>query len=72
MTASGIVIDTARLRLRPFREDDLGELVRLIGSWEVARWVEQITEPVPIITKDLANFVSQMLKSPERLLDEPK
>src|SRR5437868_6367830 len=45
MTASGIVIDTARLRLRPFREDDLGELVRLIGSWEVARWVSNVPHP---------------------------
>ena len=45
MTASGIVIDTARLRLRPFRQDDLGELVRLIGSWEVARWVSNVPHP---------------------------
>jgi RimJ/RimL family protein N-acetyltransferase len=45
MTASGIVIDTARLRLRPFREDDLGELVCLIGNWEVARWVSNVPHP---------------------------
>src|SRR5262249_38308664 len=30
------------------------------------------TEPAPIITKDLAGFVSRMLKGPEQLLEEAK
>jgi RimJ/RimL family protein N-acetyltransferase len=39
MTPSGVFIETARLRIRSLRDDDLAELVALIGDWEVARWV---------------------------------
>src|SRR5436305_10809819 len=45
MTPSGIAIETARLRLRPFHDHDLEELVRLIGDWEVARWVSSVPHP---------------------------
>ena len=45
MTPPGIVIETARLRLRLFREDELTELVRLINDWEVARWVSNVPHP---------------------------
>jgi hypothetical protein len=45
MTPSGIVIETARLRLRALRENDLTELVALIGNWEVARWVSSVPHP---------------------------
>jgi len=41
----GIVIETARLRLRSLREDDLAELVALIGNWEVAQWVSAVPHP---------------------------
>ncbi|MBV9584984.1 MAG: GNAT family N-acetyltransferase, partial [Alphaproteobacteria bacterium] len=39
------VIETARLRLRPLRDADLADLVRLIGNWEVARWVANVPHP---------------------------
>ncbi|MBV8493040.1 MAG: GNAT family N-acetyltransferase [Alphaproteobacteria bacterium] len=39
------VLESARLRLRPFRDADLADLVRLIGNWEVARWVSNVPYP---------------------------
>jgi RimJ/RimL family protein N-acetyltransferase len=45
MTTSGIVIETERLRLRRLRDDDLDELVSLIGNWEVVRWVSSVPHP---------------------------
>jgi ribosomal-protein-alanine N-acetyltransferase len=45
MKASGLVITTTRLRIRSFRDDDLAELVALIGNWEVARWVSSVPYP---------------------------
>ena len=42
---SGVVIETARLRLRSLRDDDLAELVALIGNWEVAPWVSSVPHP---------------------------
>jgi RimJ/RimL family protein N-acetyltransferase len=39
------VIETARLRLRSLREDDLADLVSLINNWEVARWVSTVPHP---------------------------
>src|SRR5438105_13252822 len=56
MTPRGIVIETARLRLRPFREDELTELVRLIDDWEVARWVSNV--PHPYIEADARAWVA--------------
>jgi 8-oxo-dGTP diphosphatase len=41
----GVVIDTARLRLRPHRDADLAEMVALIGNWQVARWVGNVPYP---------------------------
>jgi ribosomal-protein-alanine N-acetyltransferase len=38
-------IETGRLRLRSYRADDLSDLVRLIGNWEVARWVTSVPHP---------------------------
>jgi RimJ/RimL family protein N-acetyltransferase len=43
--SSGVTIETARLRLRSLRDDDLAELVDLIGNWEVARWVSNVPYP---------------------------
>ena len=45
MSRSGVVIETARLRLRALHDDDLGELVALIGNWEVARWLAVVPHP---------------------------
>jgi RimJ/RimL family protein N-acetyltransferase len=42
---SGVVLETVRLRLRSLRDDDLAELVALIGNWEVARWVSSVPYP---------------------------
>lgn len=41
----GVVIETARLRLRSLRGDDLTDLVALIDNWEVARWVSSVPHP---------------------------
>jgi RimJ/RimL family protein N-acetyltransferase len=41
----GVVIATRRLRLRSHREEDLPDLVALIGNWEVARWVSTVPHP---------------------------
>jgi [ribosomal protein S5]-alanine N-acetyltransferase len=35
----GVIIETARLRLRPLSDDDLADLVTLIEHWEVACWL---------------------------------
>jgi RimJ/RimL family protein N-acetyltransferase len=43
--APGVVIETARLRMRPLRDDDLADLVSLINNWEVARWVSSAPHP---------------------------
>src|SRR5690242_16715598 len=43
--AAGVVLETARLRLRSLRDADLADLVRLIDNWEVARWVSSVPHP---------------------------
>ena len=43
--APGVVIETARLRIRSLRDDDLTDLVALIGNWEIARWVSSVLHP---------------------------
>ena len=43
--SSGVVIETARLRMRAHRDDDLTDLVSLAGNWEIARWVVTIPHP---------------------------
>jgi RimJ/RimL family protein N-acetyltransferase len=40
-----VILDTARLRLRAHREDDLAELVALAGLWEVASWLIKLPHP---------------------------
>jgi RimJ/RimL family protein N-acetyltransferase len=42
---SGVTIETARLRMRPLRDEDLADLVKLIGNWEVARWTASVPYP---------------------------
>jgi RimJ/RimL family protein N-acetyltransferase len=41
----GVMIETARLRLRAHRDNDLADLVVLAGNWEVARWVGTMPHP---------------------------
>jgi RimJ/RimL family protein N-acetyltransferase len=40
-----VVIETGRLRLRAYREDDLARLVELAGDWQVARWLATMPHP---------------------------
>src|ERR1700760_3353583 len=44
-TEPGVVIQTARLRLRAHRDDDLADLVTLAGNWNVARWLSRMPHP---------------------------
>ena len=39
------VIDTPRLRLRVYHDEDLPDLVRLAGAWEVATWLSAMPHP---------------------------
>lgn len=39
------MIETARLRIRSYRDADLADLVALAGNWEIARWVGTIPHP---------------------------
>jgi [ribosomal protein S5]-alanine N-acetyltransferase len=41
----GVVLETARLRLRSLRKDDLADLVTQIDNWDVARWVSTVPHP---------------------------
>jgi len=54
----GLLIETARLRLRCLRDDDLADLVRLIGNWEVTRWLAAV--PYPYTETDGREFLALM------------
>jgi RimJ/RimL family protein N-acetyltransferase len=43
--ATGVIIETERLRMRAHRDDDLADLVALAGNWEIARWTGTIPHP---------------------------
>ena len=43
--ATGVIIETQRLRMRAHRDDDLAHLVVLAGNWEIARWTAAIPHP---------------------------
>jgi 8-oxo-dGTP diphosphatase len=43
--ATGVIIETVRLRMRAHRDDDLADLVTLAGNWEIARWTGTIPHP---------------------------
>src|SRR5215472_1462606 len=45
MMTKQTIIETARLRIRCYRDDDLADLVILAGDWEVARWVGTMPYP---------------------------
>ena len=38
-------IETARLRLRSFSDEDLADLVTLANNWQVARWLSTMPHP---------------------------
>lgn len=42
---TGVVIETARLRLRAYRDEDRADMVALAGNWEVARWLTNLPHP---------------------------
>ena len=46
--ASGVIIETERLRIRAHRDDDLADLMALAGNWEIARWVGTIPHPYSV------------------------
>ena len=50
---AGVVIETARLRLRAYRDEDRADLVALAGDWQVARWLTNLPHPY---TEADANF----------------
>jgi 8-oxo-dGTP diphosphatase len=41
----GVIIETTLLRIRPLRDDDLADLVRLIDNWAVGRWLSSVPHP---------------------------
>ena len=60
-TRTETVIETARLRLRPHRDSDLNDLVRLIGAWEVAVWTSSVPHPYNAAHgRDFIEHVRQM------------
>ncbi|MDA5192359.1 GNAT family N-acetyltransferase [Govanella unica] len=54
-------LETDRLRLRLLGEADLDRLVRLIGDWEVARWLAHV--PYPYEREDGREFIRDMTES---------
>jgi len=54
----GVVIETARLRMRAHRNGDLADLVALAGNWEVARWVG--TMPHPYTEADAREWIARV------------
>ena len=53
-----VVLDTARLRLRAYREADIAELVPLIGAREVAATTGRI--PHPYTAEDAKEFLAKI------------
>ena len=58
--SAGVGIETARLLLRPFLDDDLADLVALIGNWEVVRWVSSV--PYPYTEADGRDWIAVVRK----------
>jgi RimJ/RimL family protein N-acetyltransferase len=56
--ATGVIIETERLRMRAHRDDDLTDLVVLAGNWEIARWVGTI--PYPYTEADGREWISHV------------
>jgi len=58
MAKQGPILESARLILRPYREDDVPELLPLIGAREVAATTLRI--PHPYTEKDAREFIAVM------------
>jgi [ribosomal protein S5]-alanine N-acetyltransferase len=56
-------LDTARLRLRTYRESDVAELVPLIGAREIAATTGRI--PHPYSVEDARQFLARIEREPE-------
>ncbi len=54
-------LDSARLRLRPLRTGDAGELQRLAGDWEVARFLARVPHPYGV--DDAEAFIAHARRS---------
>jgi [ribosomal protein S5]-alanine N-acetyltransferase len=57
-------LETARLRLRPYKESDISELVPLIGTREVAATTLRIAHPY---TDQDASVFLELAKDPEKI-----
>jgi RimJ/RimL family protein N-acetyltransferase len=53
--AKETIVETARLRIRCYRDDDVAVLVVLAGNWEVAQWVGLM--PYPYTDKDGRDWI---------------
>ena len=51
-------IETPRLILRHFRRGDAPELARLIGEWEVVRWLSEV--PHPYGREDAMHYITRI------------
>ena len=51
-------VQTHRLKLRTPNESDAGELTRLIGDWEVAKWLARV--PYPYALDDAYAFIGNV------------
>lgn len=52
------VLETARLRLRAYRDEDCADMVALADDWEVARWMTHL--PHPYAVSDARSWVAQV------------
>ena len=50
-------ITTARLLIRPYRPGEAPELARLIGDWEVVRWLSVV--PHPYTVEDAVAYITE-------------
>ncbi|HYD99170.1 MAG TPA: GNAT family N-acetyltransferase [Alphaproteobacteria bacterium] len=57
------VLETERLRLRPFRADDVAPLVALLGEWQVVRWLSRM--PWPYTADHAADWVGTVMEEHE-------
>jgi [ribosomal protein S5]-alanine N-acetyltransferase len=58
-------LETARLKLRPYSNDDIAQLVPLIGAREVAATTLRI--PYPYTEKDAREFLALLAEDPNRM-----
>lgn len=57
-------LETERLRIRPYREDDVAELLPLVGTREVAATTLRITHPY---TEEDARAFLELAREPDKL-----